>query len=109
MNTFPPPTRETARIAEKNQNQENQQMKHKTEIKVASAPGMNLMMSVEEASEFTGYTPYTVRVLCRTAAFTAEKPRGNKGGWQILRPSLEKWWAAKRRATTNTYQGGVKI
>lgn len=71
---------------------------------------MNLMMSVEEASEFTGYTPYTVRVLCRTAAFTAEKPRGNKGGWQILRPSLEKWWAAKRRASTNTYQQqGVKI
>lgn len=71
---------------------------------------MNLMMTVEEAARLTGYAPYTVRVLCRMGAFSAEKPRGNKGGWMILRPSLEKWWAAKRRASTNTYQQqGVKI
>lgn len=71
---------------------------------------MKLMMSVEEASEFTGYAPFTLRLFCRSGAFTAEKPRGNRGGWMILRPSLEKWWAAKRRATTNTYQQqGVKI
>lgn len=61
----------------------------------------NLMISVEEAATFTGYTHYTVRQLCRSGVFTAEKPRGNKGGWMILRPSLEKWWSERRRATTN--------
>jgi excisionase family DNA binding protein len=59
------------------------------------------MISVEEAAEFTGYAPFTVRQLCREGAFTAEKPMGNKGGWRILRPSLEKWWSDRRRATTN--------
>lgn len=61
----------------------------------------NLMISVEEASTLTGYAPFTVRQLCRSGAFAAEKPRGNKGGWQILRPSLEKWWADRRRSSTN--------
>ena len=61
----------------------------------------NLMISVEEASTLTGYAPFTIRLFCRMGAFTAEKPRGNKGGWLILRPSLEKWWADRRRSTTN--------
>ncbi|MBU6183292.1 MAG: helix-turn-helix domain-containing protein [Verrucomicrobia bacterium] len=60
-----------------------------------------LMMSVEEAAQRTGYAPFTIRQLCRMGAFTAEKPRGNKGGWWILRPSLERWWSDRRRATTN--------
>jgi len=59
------------------------------------------MISVTEAATVTGYHPYTVRQLCREGAFTAEKPRGNKGGWMILRPSLEKWWSERRHATTN--------
>jgi excisionase family DNA binding protein len=62
---------------------------------------MNTMMTVEEAAQVTGYAPFTVRQLCRKGAFTAEKPRGNKGGWRILRPSLENWWADRRRQTTN--------
>lgn len=60
------------------------------------------MISVEEAAKFTGYAPFSIRQFCREGAFTAEKPMGNKGGWRILRPSLEKWWSAKRLATTNT-------
>ena len=60
-----------------------------------------LMISVGEAAKFTGYAPFTVRQLCRSGAFTAEKPMGNKGGWRILRPSLEKWWADRRRSSTN--------
>lgn len=75
-------------------------MKNKTEINET----MNLMMSVEEAADLTGYAPFTLRMFCRMGLFTAEKPRGNRGGWMILRPSLEKWWAAKRRASTNTCQ-----
>ena len=64
--------------------------------------GTQLMMSVEEAAKFTGYAPFSIRQFCREGVFTAEKPRGNKGGWRILRPSLEKWWSDRRRATTNT-------
>lgn len=60
-----------------------------------------IMMSVDEAAQVTGYCAWTIRELCRRGEFTAEKPRGNKGGWRILRPSLERWWSDRRRATTN--------
>ncbi len=61
-----------------------------------------LLMSVEEAASMTGYAPWTIRQFCNKGMFTAEKPRGNKGGWMILRPSLEKWEKERRRSTTNT-------
>ena len=61
----------------------------------------NLLMTVDEAASMTGYAPWTIRQFCNRGMFSAEKPRGNKGGWQILRPSLEKWWSDKRRSSAN--------
>ncbi len=62
----------------------------------------NLLMTVEEAALMTGYAPWTIRQFCNKGMFTAEKPRGDRGGWRILRPSIEKWYADKRRASLNT-------
>ncbi len=62
---------------------------------------MQVMISVTDAAQYTGYSEFTIREFCRNGDFTAEKPRGNRGGWSILKPSLDQWWMAKRRATTN--------
>ena len=66
-----------------------------------------LLMSVGQAADYTGYAPWTIRQFCNKGMFTAEKPLGNKGGWRILRPSLEKWWSDKRRASLNTKRVGL--
>jgi hypothetical protein len=60
-----------------------------------------MMISVTDAAQYTGYSEFAIREFCRKGNFTAEKPRGNRGGWSILKPSLEQWWMAKRRASTN--------
>ena len=61
-----------------------------------------LLLTVDEAASMTGYAPWTIRQFCNKGMFTAEKPRGDRGGWRILRPSIEKWYADKRRASLNT-------
>lgn len=60
-----------------------------------------LFLTVAEAAKMTGYSQWHIRVLVRAGAFTAQKPRGDRGGWQILRPSFEGWWVNKCRSTTN--------
>jgi hypothetical protein len=61
----------------------------------------NLLISVAEAARVTGYSEWMIRRFACAGVFTAEQPMGRKGGWRILRPSLEKWWSDKRRRSTN--------
>jgi len=54
-----------------------------------------------DAAALTGYSVYMIREFCRRGEFSACMPRGKRGGYEIVRPSFEQWWMAKRAATSN--------
>lgn len=61
----------------------------------------NFIMTISEAAAMTGYSTYMIRDFARKGAFAALQPRGKRGGYEIIRPSFEQWWMAKRAATAN--------
>jgi hypothetical protein len=61
----------------------------------------NFIMRPADASAMTGYSIYMIRQFAREGAFLAYMPRGKRGGYEIVRPSFEQWWQAKRAATSN--------
>jgi hypothetical protein len=54
-----------------------------------------------DAAAMTGYSIYMIREFARRGEFAACMPRGKRGGYEIVRPSFEQWWQAKRAATSN--------
>lgn len=54
-----------------------------------------------DAAALTGYSIYMIREFARRGEFAACMPRGKRGGYEIVRPSFEQWWNAKRAATSN--------
>ena len=54
-----------------------------------------------DAAAMTGYSIYMIREFARRGEFLACMPRGKRGGYEIVRPSFEQWWMAKRAATSN--------
>jgi len=54
-----------------------------------------------DCAAMTGYSIYMIRQFAREGAFLAYMPRGKRGGYEIVRPSFEQWWQAKRAATSN--------
>jgi hypothetical protein len=54
-----------------------------------------------DCAEMTGYSIYMIREFARRGEFAACMPRGKRGGYEIVRPSFEAWWQAKRAATSN--------
>jgi hypothetical protein len=65
-------------------------------------------LSIEEAAKITGYSSYMMRRFAREGAFCACMPRGRKGGWEIVRPSLEQWWRDKRASSAKRNNGHAK-
>jgi hypothetical protein len=58
-------------------------------------------ISISEASRLSGHCVQHLCKLARRGEFAACKPRGDKGGWHIARPSFEKWWQQKIGRTAN--------
>jgi len=61
----------------------------------------DFIMTISEAAKVTGYSQYMIRGFCRRGEFLASMPRGKRGGYEIVRPSFEQWWQAKRAAAAN--------
>jgi hypothetical protein len=61
----------------------------------------NFIMTVSEAAAMTGYSKFMILEFCRQGQFAARMPRGKRGGYEIIRPSFEQWWQAKRAAAAN--------
>lgn len=55
----------------------------------------------EQAAAMTGYSVFMIRRFANRGEFQACMPRGKRGGWQILKPSFEAWWQAKRASSSN--------
>jgi hypothetical protein len=55
----------------------------------------------EDAAALTGYSVYMIRRFAHRGEFAACMPRGKRGGWEIVKPSFEAWWSAKRAASAN--------
>lgn len=61
----------------------------------------DFIMRPSDCAEMTGYSIYMIREFARRGEFCACMPRGKRGGYEIVRPSFEQWWQAKRAATSN--------
>lgn len=61
----------------------------------------NFIMTVPEAAKATGYSEFMIRDFAKRGEFCASMPRGKRGGYDIIRPSFEQWWQAKRAAAAN--------
>lgn len=62
----------------------------------------NLYMGIEEACRITNMARWTMGEYCRKGEIVAAKPRGRRGGWMLMRPSFDQWWAARIGKTDNS-------
>lgn len=59
-------------------------------------------MSIQEACRRSNYRPFTLRMFCRNGTLIADKPLGNRGGWDINEPYFEKWLRELRAKRSNS-------
>lgn len=60
-------------------------------------------MTLPEASKRSGFAVWTLQKFARQGKFLASKPKGNKGGWVVNRPTFDKWLHSHHLATMNRY------
>ena len=58
-------------------------------------------MTLQEAAQQSGFSEWTLQKFIREKKFMACKPRGNRGGWEIIEASFNKWLSDRRAATSN--------
>lgn len=58
-------------------------------------------MSILEASQASGLSPYTLKAEARRGSFEADLPRGRRGGYDIDPQSFELWLLRRRTKTGN--------
>jgi|SanBayMetagenome_1026888.scaffolds.fasta_scaffold147911_1 hypothetical protein len=58
-------------------------------------------MSILEASQACGLSPYTLKQEARRGSFEADLPRGRRGGYDINAQSFEIWLVRRKLKTGN--------
>lgn len=58
-------------------------------------------MTILEASELCGLSPYTLKAEARKGSFEADLPRGRRGGYDIDPRSFELWLIRRKLKTGN--------
>lgn len=63
--------------------------------------GAGVFITIDEAAEWTGLSKRSLYRYIKAKEFGASKPAGPRGGWWIVRGSLEKWWMGRIGKTAN--------
>jgi len=58
-------------------------------------------MNLPEASRLTGLSKWTLFKAIKSGDFPADKPLGNRGGWQIEPSDLTEWLQRRKLKTGN--------
>lgn len=59
-------------------------------------------MTLQEASQESGFAVWTLQKFARQGEFGASKPRGNRGGWEVEPGSFRSFLNRRRIKTGNS-------